>query len=44
MILEEENVCTHIHEQIWVKKCAFFEPEVGKRVICDVKFAYRKNL
>ena len=44
MILEEENVCPHIQEQIWVKKCAFFEPEVGKRVICDVKFAYRKNL
>ena len=43
-ILEEENVCPHIHEQFWVKKCAFFEPEVGKRVICDVKFAYRKNL
>ena len=44
MILEEENVCPHIHEQIWVEKCAVFEPEVGKRVICDVKFAYRKNL
>ena len=44
MVVEEENVFPHIHEQIVVKKWAFFEPEVGKRVICDVKFAYRKNL
>ena len=44
MIEEEGNICPHIHEQIWEKKCAFFEPEVGKRVICDVKFAFRKIL
>ena len=45
MILEDENVCPHIHDRIWEKKCIFFSNRKWVNAqFFSVKSACRKNL